>query len=167
MRSLSLFAAASILACSSSHDPVSVANQLTAGDVAISVDRTSLTWDEASTDGIRGTVRNTSDHVVYSNVGDAFNAAIEQDPLLIVDYSDGAVERQVSASTWTHVSTAVAIEGTRFVALQPGATYHFIANVTGTPHAGTHRISLSYRSTINDEEHATFATTHSPGFEIR
>jgi hypothetical protein len=65
------------------------------------------------------------------------------------------------------VETAVAIEGTRFVLLRPGQEYHFIAHVAGTPRLGTYRISVAYRSTMNDEDRATINTGSSPGFEIR
>jgi hypothetical protein len=65
------------------------------------------------------------------------------------------------------VETAVAIEGTRFVLLRPGQEYHFIAHVAGTPRSGTYRISVAYRSTMNDEDRATIDAGSSPGFEIR
>jgi hypothetical protein len=156
-----------LVACGTSTGTDPLANQFAAGTVVITVDKATYTWDEASTAGVRGTIQNTSDRTVYSNIGDAFNGSMEQDPVLIAHGSDGTVERQVGADAWVRSETAIAIEGTRFVMLRPGQAYHFIAPLAGTPRTGTHRIAVAYRSTINDEERATVGTGRSASFEIR
>ena len=81
--------------------------------------------------------------------------------------SDGAIERKNGQNVWAAVETAVAIEGTRFVLLRPGQEYHFIAHVSGASRPGTYRVSITYRSTINDEERATIGRDYSAGFDIR
>ena len=162
-----LFAVAAMAACDSATDTPPLTNEITASSVFVTVDKATYTWEEASTQAIRGKIQNVSESPVYSRIGDAFNSSLEQDPLLIAHGSDGSVERRTEQNGWDRVETAVAIEGTRFVLLRPGQEYHFIAPVAGTPRSGTYRISVAYRSTMNDEEPATITIGSSLGFEIR
>src|SRR6185503_9592823 len=120
----------------------------------------------ASSDGIRGTIRNTSDQMLFSAIGDAMIGSAEQDLLLISNFSDGKVERLVGSDAWTRVPTLTSIEGTRLVLLRPGREYRFIGQLSGTPQVGTHRVSISYRTTLGDEAAAQTSTDYSPPFEV-
>ncbi|HZI29133.1 MAG TPA: hypothetical protein VFD64_13280 [Gemmatimonadaceae bacterium] len=163
-----LFAGVAVTACDAPTDTLPLTNAITApGTVVVTVDRATYTWEEAQTQGIRGKIKNTGSSPVYSSIGDAFNSSLEQDPLLIAYGSDGAIERKNGENVWAAVETAVAIEGTRFVLLRPGQEYHFIAHVAGASRPGTYRVSVTYRSRINDEERATIGVDYSAGFDIR
>lgn len=159
-----LFFASALTACATASDPL---GNPSPGSLAIEPEKSSYTWSEASADGIRGTIRNTSDRILYSRIGDAFLISVDQDPLLIANLSDGAVERQIGSDTWARVPTASSIEGVRFVVLRPGQTYHFIGQLSGTPQDGMYRVAISYRTSINDEEPSRSFTDHSPAFAVR
>jgi hypothetical protein len=156
-----------VASCSGPVESTEQKSQIVAGTVVVTVAKSTYTWDEASTDGVRGTLKNTSDATIYSKIGDGFNSAIEQDPLYISQFSDGSVERSVGTNEWVKAETAILIEGTRFIVLRPGQSYEFIAPVSGSRQAGTYRIAVTHRSTINDEERATVHTSYSTSFEIR
>ena len=144
------FAAVAVTACEAPSDTLPLPNAITvAGTVLVTMDKATYTWEEAQTQGIRGKIKNTGSSPVYSSIGDAFNSSLEQDPLLIAQGSDGAIERKNGENVWAAVETAVAIEGTRFVLLRPGQEYRFIAHVAGVRRPGTYRVSITYRSTIN------------------
>jgi hypothetical protein len=155
------------MSCSTPVDTTEPNSQIAAGTVVITLDKSSYTWEEASTDGVRGTLRNTSDATIYSRLGDAFNGAIEQDPLFISHGSDGSVERSAGTNQWLKADMAILIEGTRFIVLRPGQSYQFIAPLSGAARQGTYRIAVTHRSTINDEERAAVNTSYSAIFEIR
>ena len=159
-----LFFGSALSACATASDPL---GKVGPGSLAIEPEKSSYTWSEASADGIRGTIRNTSDRILYSKIGDAFLISVDQDPLLIANFSDGAVERQVAADSWARVPTLYSIEGVRFVVLRPGQTYHFLGQVSGTPQVGTYRVAISYRTSINDEQPSASFTDHSATFTVR
>src|SRR4051794_8204552 len=50
--------------------------------------------DPGSGQGVRGTLVGSSERSFYSRLGDAFNGAVDQDPLFVAEGSDGALERQ-------------------------------------------------------------------------
>ena len=153
-------------ACASATDPATVTRtEIDDSALDITLAKSSYGWVETSHEGVRGTVRNVSEAVVYSNVGDAMLISEEQETLYLSS-ADGVVERQTS-TTWTRVPGLPMVEGTRFVVLRPGRSYHFIAPVSGTPQTGTFRVGVSFRSTIADEEPAQTGTSNSPTFTIR
>jgi hypothetical protein len=154
-------------ACASATDPATVTRTViddSALDITLA--KSSYGWEEASHEGVRGTIRNVSESAVYSNVGDAMLIAEEQETLYLAS-ADGVVERQASSTSWTRVPGLPMVEGTRFVVLRPGRSYHFIAPVSGTPQTGTFRVGVTFRSTIADEEQARTGTSYSPTFTIR
>ena len=142
---------------------------LTTGALSIQLDQTSYTTSEASGNGggIRGTIRNNDSRPYYTKLGDAFGGGEEQDQLYIAAFSDGALERETPSASWSAVQAPLLIEGVRFVILKPGRTYRFIATATGDVQPGNYRISVSYRSTIADEEPAVTGKDVSSVFLIR
>jgi hypothetical protein len=154
-----------VSACASASEP-RLAPSAQDGDLSITLDKARYTIEEARAVGVRGTVRNTSDHTVYSKVGDAMILGSDQQLLIFGDGSDGALERRASSDTWTHVPTLFSVEGSSFVELRPGETYHFVSQLAGTPSAGTHRAALTYRTTVNDETQGPIFTAHSAAFAI-
>jgi hypothetical protein len=156
-----------VMSCSTPVDSTEPNSQIAAGTVVITLDKSTYTWNEASTEGVRGTLRNTSDATVYSKLGDAFNSAIKQDPVFISYGSDGSVERSAGSDQWLKAETAILIEGTKFIMMRPGESYQFIAPLSGTAQSGTYRIAVTHRSTMNDEERAAVKTSYSANFEIR
>jgi hypothetical protein len=136
-------------------------NQATA-TVRVTVEKTSYTRDEL-TAGVRGKIINDSDRTVYARLGDAFNSAVEQDPVYIATGSDGALERS-GGSNWTTVETAVLVEGVKVIELRAGREYAFIAPTSTSTQAGTYRISVTYRATAGGD--AT-GRASSASFEIK
>ena len=154
--------------CANATDPATLTrNEIDGSAYSISVAKGTYDWEEASHEGVRGTIRNVTDRELYSNLGDAMVIGAEQQMLYVANFSDGVVERRTSATSWTRVPSLTMVEGTRFVVLRPGQSYTFIAPVAGTPQSGTFRIGISFRSTINDEEPAETGTSYSPAFTIR
>ena len=142
---------------------------LTTGAPSIQLDKTSYTAAEASGNGggIRGTIVNNDSRSYYTKLGDAFGGGEEQDQVYIAAFSDGALERETPSASWTVVQGPLLVEGVRFVILRPGRTYRFIANATGDVQPGNYRISVTYRSTIADEEPAVTGKDLSGVFPIR
>jgi hypothetical protein len=149
---------------------VAPSSPLTTGALSIQLDKTSYTPSEASAnggEGIRGTIRNNDSRSYYTRLGDAFAAGEEQEQLYIAGFSDGALERETASASWAAVQAPLLVEGVRFVILKPGRTYRFIANATGDVQPGNYRITVSYRSTIADEEPAVTGKDVSAVFQIR
>jgi hypothetical protein len=157
-----------IAACGTASEPTGSRHAVDNAVLSIQVEKSSYTWTEATTggNGIRGTIRNTSDRDYYAKLGDAFNGSVDQEPLHIANFSDGTVERETAPGTWISVPGAHLIEGVSVVALRGGRTYDLIAHVSGEPRAGTHRIAVTYRTSLDDLAAPSFRST-SPSFQIR
>ncbi len=117
------------------------------------------------TTGFEATIRNTSQVAVFANVGDAFNSAIEQDPLYTSSGSDAIVEAESNPGTWSSVTTSVMIEGTRYVTLIPGKTYRLISMSDVGAFRGQARIRVQYHT--NSDGSGTTFVDYSNTFEIR
>lgn len=166
-RILSLFLACALAACSGSDsgqttDPT---NSIAAGQLTITLSKSSYTVAElnpSSGPGARATVGNSSDQPFYSMIGDAFNGAIDQNPLFVTNGSDASLERQQGTS-WLAVSTGQMIEGLKVVSIQPGKSYDLIAQSSAvTP--GSYRIVIAYRTSPTGE---TTRRAVSATFEVR
>jgi hypothetical protein len=165
---VSLLLAAISTSCAD-HAALAPSPPLTTGALSIQLDKMSYAASEASGNGggIGGTIRNNDTRSYYTKLGDAFIAGEEQEQLYIAAFSDGALERETPSASWAMVQGPMLVEGVRFVILRPGRMYRFIATATGDVQPGNYRISVSYRSTIADEEPAVTGKDVSPVFPIR
>ena len=133
----------------SSTDPT---NSIAAGVITIALPKNIYTTTElnpSSGQGIRATLGNTSDQPFYSMLGDAFNGALDQNPLFVANGSDASLERQ-QGSDWVAVSGVQMIEGVKVVSIKPGQSYELIAHSSGAT-AGNYRIVVAYRNSAAAE----------------
>lgn len=163
---LALIVSGAIAACSGydngqTTDPT---NSIVAGQVTIALPKTVYTIAELSPSGsgVRATLGNTSDQTFYSMLGDAFNGAIDQNPLFVANGSDASLQRQ-QGSDWVAVSGLNLVEGVKVVSIQPGKSYDLIAQSNAVT-AGQYRIVVAYRNSATAE--ATQRTVSST-FEVR
>ena len=167
-RILTLGAGAVLAACSGGYDnsqATDPTNSIAAGVLTIALPKniyTTADLNPSSGQGIRATLGNTSDQPFYSKLGDAFNGAIDQNPLFVANGSDASLERE-QGSDWVAVSGAQLIEGVKVVSIQPGKSYELIAHSSGAT-AGRYRIVVAYRNsaTADPTRRAVSAT-----FEVR
>ena len=115
--------------------------------------------------GLEATLRNVTNQTYYANVGDAFNAAVEQDPLLTSSGSDAVVEGKDSYNVWAPLEQGVMIEGTKYVAIRPGKNYRLISVVDAPSFRGQARIRVRYSTTPNAA--GTITVDYSNVFEVR
>lgn len=140
-------------------------NSIAAGQLTIALPKSVYTTAElnpASGQGIRATLGNSADQTFYSMLGDAFNGAIDQNPLFVANGSDASLERE-QGSGWVAVSGVQMVEGVKVVSIQPGKSYELIAHSSGAT-AGNYRIVVAYRNTLTADptRRAVSAT-----FEVR
>ncbi len=166
-RILGLLLGGALAACSGydkgqATDPT---NSIVAGQITIALAKNIYSTgdlDPSSGQGVRATLGNTADQPFYSRLGDAFNGAIDQNPLFVAMGSDASLERE-QGSDWVAVSGAVLIEGVKVVSLQPGKSYELIAHASAAT-AGHYRIVVAYRNSATAEPtHRTVSAT----FEVR
>jgi hypothetical protein len=112
--------------------------------------------------GIHAQVVSTTD--LYARVGDAFNGAIEQDPVYVVMGSDAELQRQENGS-WVPVAVPVMVEGVRAVLLRAGHTYALVAHANPPIATGVYRLVIKARATANAA--APVAQATSATFEVR
>ena len=159
-------AASALLACAGSAAELQV-GQLAASRPTITAEKSVYTRAEveiATGTGIRATLVGSPERPYYARLGDAFNSAIEQNPLYVAEGSDGMLERQVGGA-WVKVEGPILIEGVREVVLQVGKTYTVFAHQPQTAQPGTYRISIAVR----DKQAGSSQSDRivSPTFEIR
>jgi len=168
MRSLTtlrIAAATFVVACAGSSSESPFATEISAGGLSLATDKTTYSIADVSpgSAGIRATLTAAPDKPYYAKLGDAFNGAVDQNPLYIAEGTDGLVERQ-SGNSWVKASGGVLVEGVREVVLSPGKTYSVFALLSTPIQTGT------YRLTINASETAGGAKTlvvRSATFEVR
>jgi hypothetical protein len=158
--------AALMAACSGGNGGLEVTPQTT--ELQVSVEKSSYARSDlditAGGTGVRGTIRNVGERVLYSNVGDGFNGSLDQDPVHVSNGSDGALER-AEGSQWVTVAGAQMIEGTRVVAFRPGRSYTVIAYAGGAVPAGTYRLSIRVRESVDAQQPS--ARVSSTPFEVK
>jgi hypothetical protein len=115
--------------------------------------------------GLDASLRNNSGQTVYANVGDAFNAADEQDPLFTSSGADAVVEAMDTKGSWTPFNQGIAIEGTKYVAISPGKTYRLLSNISAPSFRGLARIRVKYSAAPNAS--SASQVSYSNTFEIR
>jgi hypothetical protein len=165
MRPLIRIAAAAILAaCSSSSSEVQFSD--------LSTDGLSLTAEKASysaadinsdKDGVGAKLVIAADRSFYSRIGDAFNGALDQNPIYIAAGTDGAIERQ-SGDSWTAAESGILVEGVREVVLSAGKTYVALVPLSHPVPTGTYRLRVSVRDKSGGDVTRTIV---SPAFQIR
>jgi hypothetical protein len=119
--------------------------------------------DVGSGPGLRARIVNQTGQAYYSRLGDAFNGAVEQDPVWVANGSDGALQRADGAS-WVAVDGVFLIEGIREVRLGAGKSYELIAHTPASAPAGRYRVVVSYRSAPGG---AVTGRAASAAFEVR
>ena len=166
-RILALLVGGALAACSGSDNGQTTdpANSIAAGQITIALPKSTYTVAELSPSsglGLRATLGNSADQTFYSMIGDAFNGAIDQNPLYVSNGSDASLERQ-QGTGWVAVSTGQMIEGLKVVSIQPGKSYELIAQSSAVT-AGSYRIVVAYRTSTTGEatRRAVSAT-----FEVR
>ena len=124
----------------------------TSPDIQITLAKSSYTRSELEweTGGIRARLVNGTAQPYYSRLGDAFNSAVEQDPLWVALGSDAALERE-SGAAWTAVGTPILVEGVREIRLGAGKAYDLIvvaagATGPGSVAAGRYRVVVNVRA---------------------
>jgi hypothetical protein len=119
--------------------------------------------DPGSGQGIRATLVGSSEKSFYSRLGDAFNGAVDQNPLFVAEGSDGTLERQ-SGGTWVKTAGVPLVEGVREIVISPAKSYTVIAPASAPIQAGTYRLTIKIRDVAGG---AVTATIASPAFEVR
>jgi hypothetical protein len=165
-RLLALLVGGALAGCSGSGnrqttDPI---DSIVAGQLTIALSKTSYNVSDLnpSSGGVRATLGNTADQTFFSMIGDAFNGAIEQNPLYVANGSDASLERQ-QGSDWVAVNGVQMIEGVKVVSILPGKSYDLVVQ-SGAATPGNYRIVIAYRTT------ATASATRravSATFEVR
>ncbi|MFN8580445.1 MAG: hypothetical protein U0163_05630 [Gemmatimonadaceae bacterium] len=117
------------------------------------------------TTGFQATLRNGGARSLYTKIGDAFNGAIEQDPLYTSLGSDAEVEVQRSTGVWSSITVGLLTEGTRFVELKPGKSYRLMATGDPTTFRGQARVRVRYSENADGSGQQSVA--YSNTFEIR
>ena len=110
------------------------------GDVTLTTSATSYDWEGT---GIEAALANVGGQPYYARLGDAFNAAEEQEVLFAAFGSDAYLER-LEGDTWVAVDRVFLVEGVKFVVLYPNSTYTLFAHFTGPKVAGTYRLRVEY-----------------------
>jgi len=151
---LALVAGAALGACSGydNSQATDPNNSIAAGVLTIALPKSVYTAPElnpSSGQGVRATLGNTSDQPYYSLLGDAFNGAIDQNPLFVSNGSDASLERE-QGSDWVAVSGVQMVEGVKVVSIQPGKSYDLIAH-SGAATTGRYRIVVAYRNSMSAE----------------
>jgi len=126
-------------------------------------------WNANAVEGtlhITATVTNTGTVPVYARLGDAFNAAEEQETLFAAASSDGRVERQ-AGDTWLTLPGSYLVEGFKTVVLMPGRSYTLHAPIPGPQVTGIARIRITWFEDADDVGTATPHEDVSNIFEIR
>jgi hypothetical protein len=164
MTRFKLGAAAFLVACSGSTSELP-RSDLAANGLSVAVERTAYSIAEVSPGGtgIHATLTADGDKPLYARLGDAFNGAVDQNPLYAAEGSDGVVERQ-SGGAWVKVSTGILVEGVREVVLTPGKTYTLVGNLAPPVQPGTYRLKVSVRDAPGGAQ--TLAIQSAP-FDVR
>lgn len=167
-RSLLVAVLASSAACGTTTDPTLELAREAGSELSIVLNKTSYSWSEISSggDGITATVTNNGSEPVYARMGDAFNAADEQEMIFAALGSDGAVQLQSGAS-WTSHPTAILFEGVKTIVLKPGVSYKLHAMLQAPQVAGTARIRIVWWTDPNDVGGDGAQESTSAAFEIR
>jgi len=157
--------ALAIVACGSTTEALQTAEFSPAG-LTLSIDKSAYSradLDPGSGNGVRATLVGSTEQPYYSRLGDAFNGALDQNPLFVAEGSDGSLERQ-SGGSWVKVVGVPLVEGVREVVISTSKSYSLIAHASPPIQAGTYRISLKLRGTAGGPVSATIT---SPPFEVR
>lgn len=114
---------------------------------------------------IAATVTNSSPDVdFYANVGDGFNAALEQSNIFAARGTHAWIERRTADAGWQDATTSVLIEGSRVVVLRAGQSYRLVGDIA--PIQGIYRIRLDY-SPVDDSSPPPPLHDYSATFRVR
>jgi hypothetical protein len=126
-------------------------------------------WNANAVEGtlyVMATVTNTRTTPVYARLGDAFDAADEQETLFAAASSDGRVERQ-AGDTWLTLPGGYLVEGFKTVVLMPGRTYALHAPIPAPRVTGIARIRITWFDHADGVGTATPHDDVSNTFELR
>lgn len=116
------------------------------GVLTIQTSKNVYDWSADAVEGtllVTATVTNAGSAPVYARVGDAFNAAAEQQTIFAAESSDGRVERQ-AGDTWLALPGAHLVEGFKTVVLLPGRSYTLHAPIPAPRVTGSARIHITW-----------------------
>src|SRR5215208_8002839 len=113
-----------VLACSSSTSEIPLATA-DATTPTVTTDKSVYTradMDISTGQGVHATLVASPVKAYYARLGDAFNSAVDQNPLYVAEGSDGMLERQ-SGESWVKIQGSILVEGVREVVIAPNKTY--------------------------------------------
>ena len=142
--------------------------------LSINTDSTSYSWQQGESDDyvhILGTLRNKSDTIFYSSLGDGFGPS-EQGELHIACNSDGSIEKyNESNNSWEKSDIcSYLIEGTRVASIKPAQDYSIFANIAkkrDEEENGKYRIRINYYSRQNPDTSAIPFQSYSNAFQLK
>jgi len=140
------------------------------GFLAIQTTKPVYSWNDDSSGfllTVEATIRNSSNRSFYARIGDAFNSSIDQEQLFVAQGSDGAIEKQLAATSWAVVESGILIEGVKVIAIRAGETYELFGLVAGARSTGTFRIRLDYADRPEGEPGRQTYRDYSNEFVIR
>jgi hypothetical protein len=155
-----------VLACASGTSEVLRTAEFSPAGLTLSIDKSAYIradLDPGSGNGVRATLLGSTERSYYSRLGDAFNAALDQNPLFVAEGSDGSLERQ-SGNSWIRVAGVPLVEGVRDVVISTSKSYGIIAHASPPIQAGTYRMTIKLRDAVGGP---VIATISSPPFEVR
>jgi hypothetical protein len=162
---LRLAAAAGLIACASTNSDSPLATEISSTGLSLATDKTTYSIADVGpgSAGIRATLTAAPDKPYYAKLGDAFNGAIDQNPIYIAEGTDGVVERQ-SGDTWVKATGGILVEGVREVVLSPGKTYSVFALLSTPIQPGTYRLTILVSESAGGPK---TLTVRSATFEVR
>ena len=135
------------------------------GAFRIESERSEYVQSGGATLYVQATVTNTSaGQDFYSNVGDGFDAALEQSILFAANGTQAVLERR-GLMGWVSAPYGQMIEGSRFVILRAGGAYRLDAFVAPSS-PGVYRIRLDYVTRLDDPAE-TPSSDYSNTFVVR
>ena len=165
LHQLRIAAALALVACASTTSDSALSTEISSSGLSLATDKATYSVAEVGpgSAGIRATLTAAPDKPYYAKLGDAFNGAIDQNPVYIAEGTDGVVERQ-SGTGWVKATGGVLVEGVREVVLSPGKTYSVFALLSTPVQPGTYRLTILVGEVAGGPK---TVTVRSAVFEVR
>ena len=159
---------AAAFGCATATDPAHLTPEGGNGLLVVTLSKSTFDWNEVTTagSGIVATIGNNGPYTYYARLGDGY-ATMEQSVFYAASGSDGFVERNTGANSWTEAELGTLIEGAGLVVIRPGRSYTLRGYLAGARVAGTYRLRIRYYDSINDEGPITSYTDYSTPFTIQ
>ena len=159
----------SIIFCERVYPPPWPSNPQGHSNLEIKTERVFYYWKINETKYINGSLNNNTTNIYYSQLGDAFWGAPEQEPLLIADNSGGCIEKYDEKNkTWKRVKIlCILAEGANFVKIDSSKQYSIEVLLSSKTGQGRFRIRIDYYDEENPNENSILYKDYSNVFEIR